>query len=63
MTDKKKAGKPRKAEKGAHTELRPHDTEKARAADAKRKAQANGDMLPKTMSDDALDDLFNDMPV
>ena len=60
MTGKKKASK---ANEEAHTELRPHDTEKARAADAKRKKSSEAEVLPKTMSDDALDDLFNDMPV
>lgn len=43
-----------------HTELRDHDADRARAADQKRQL-ASG--LPKTMPDDDLDDLFNDMPV
>lgn len=46
-----------------HTELRAHDAERARAADAKRNALAPRVPLPETLSDDALDDLFNDMPV
>ncbi len=46
--------------KEVHTELKPRDAEKARAAEAKRKML---DPLPDPISDDALDDLFNDMPV
>ncbi len=44
----------------AHTEVKPHDVAQSKLADEQRRLL---DPLPKTLDDDAVEDLFNDMPV